>query len=106
MRNIRQFESAKNDADVAELRLLLMAFQTGWERGTSEFRQLWGARFVPDGSPEFVAWFNELGRVSSDGATMTAAMTAVGAIDVTAMAREIKVPTIDRPRSRRQGGCI
>jgi Predicted hydrolases or acyltransferases (alpha/beta hydrolase superfamily) len=83
-----------NDPELAELRVRMMAFQGGWEKGTPEFRQLWGAQFVPDGSPEIVAWFNEMGRQSSDGETMLAAVIAVPRIDVTEIARQISVPTL------------
>ncbi len=83
-----------NDAELAELRVMLMAFQVGWGKDTSEFRQLWAVRFVPDGSPEIVAWFNEMERRSSDGETMLAAVNANAGIDVTEIARQISVPTL------------
>ncbi|MEO6197769.1 MAG: alpha/beta fold hydrolase, partial [Dehalococcoidia bacterium] len=83
-----------DEAELAEFRVMMMAFQVGWEKGTPEYRQLWGARFVPDGSPEIVAWFNEMGRQACDGATMMAGMNAVIDIDVTQIAPEIRVPTL------------
>jgi class 3 adenylate cyclase/pimeloyl-ACP methyl ester carboxylesterase len=89
-----RIEEPKTEAELAELRVRLLAFRAGWEKGTPEFRQLWGARFMPDAPPGLVDWFNEMGRQASDGATMLAATRQLASVDVTQLAREIKLPTL------------
>lgn len=87
-------EPPKTDAELAEMRIRFMALRAGWGNDTPEFRQLWTMQFMPEGSPETLAWFNELQRRSADGETVAALVRAIGQIDVRETARGITTPTL------------
>lgn len=77
-----------------EARVRVMAIEAGWGKDTPEFRQLWAMQFIPEGTPEIHAWFNELQKRSSDGKTVRSLISALGRVDVREQARQLSVPTL------------
>jgi pimeloyl-ACP methyl ester carboxylesterase len=50
--------------------------------------------FIPEGTPEQFAWFNELARISATPQTAGRIIEGAGQIDVSDLARKIKTPTL------------
>ncbi len=65
-----------------------------WGRDNPAIRQMFTSSFVPDGTAEQIAWFNELQRVSTSPANAVRLRAAFGAIDVTEPASRVSVPTL------------
>jgi pimeloyl-ACP methyl ester carboxylesterase/DNA-binding winged helix-turn-helix (wHTH) protein len=65
-----------------------------WGRDSAAIREMFTASFVPDGTDEQVAWFNELQRVSTSPANAVRLRAAFGAIDVAELASHVGVPTL------------
>ncbi|HEY2954933.1 MAG TPA: alpha/beta fold hydrolase [Candidatus Eisenbacteria bacterium] len=65
-----------------------------WGRDNPAIREMFTSSFVPDGSGEQIAWFNELQRVSTSPANAVRLRAAFGAIDVAELASRVSVPTL------------
>ena len=66
----------------------------GWARPHAAFRRAFTDRFLPEGTPEQVAWYDELQRTSSSPEMAARQREARDDLDVTAIAGEVR-----RPRS-------
>lgn len=67
----------------------------GWGRSSSSaFRRAFAELFVPGGTPEQLGWFLELQRVSSSAEMASRIRLARYALDVSALAARISVPTL------------
>src|SRR5262245_30730426 len=53
------FHRGKPDAE-REYRAILEVVRIGWGKSNPAFRQIFTSRFIPDGTQEQIAWFNEL----------------------------------------------
>jgi len=58
------------------------------------FRRLFTTLFVPEGTPEQMAWFDELQRLTTDAETAARIRAARNEDDVTAEARRVRTPTL------------
>ena len=76
------------------LNAMLMTIKPGWGKDTPEFRQLWTARFMPEGDLEMIRWFNELQRVSGKAETVMAVIGAMVQIDVRGLLPQVQMPTL------------
>jgi pimeloyl-ACP methyl ester carboxylesterase/DNA-binding winged helix-turn-helix (wHTH) protein len=65
-----------------------------WGRDNPAIRQMFTSSFVPDGTAEQIAWFNELQRVSTSPANAVRLRAAFGAINVAELASRVSVPTL------------
>jgi pimeloyl-ACP methyl ester carboxylesterase len=65
-----------------------------WGRDNPAIRQMFTSSFVPDGTAEQIAWFNELQRVSTSPANAVRLRSAFGAINVAELASRVSVPTL------------
>jgi pimeloyl-ACP methyl ester carboxylesterase/DNA-binding winged helix-turn-helix (wHTH) protein len=65
-----------------------------WGRDNPAIRQMFTSSFVPDGTAEQIAWFNELQRVSTSPANAVRLRAAFGVIDVAGLASRLTVPTL------------
>ncbi len=84
-------------ATIEEQQLLYAMLRSvipGWGKDTPEFRQLWTARFLPDGDAETIRWFNEAQRVAADPETVAAFIGRVGGIDVRDLLPQLRIPTL------------
>jgi pimeloyl-ACP methyl ester carboxylesterase/DNA-binding CsgD family transcriptional regulator len=77
-----------------EYRLIVEAIRVGWGKENPAFRQLFTSRFIPEGTPEQVAWFNELCRRTTTGEIAAALMKMRAKMDVTHLLEQIRVPTL------------
>jgi pimeloyl-ACP methyl ester carboxylesterase/DNA-binding CsgD family transcriptional regulator len=77
--------------EVAVQRELL---RLGWGRDDPSFRQFFTTQFLPDGTPEQISSFNTVQRLSASPGTAVRIFDAFCGIEVTALARTLRVPTL------------
>lgn len=75
-------------------RLMTDLMRTGWGQDNPAFRRVFTTLFVPEGSAEQVAWFDDLQRVSTTAENAVRLSEAFHDIDVAAEARAVQVPTL------------
>jgi pimeloyl-ACP methyl ester carboxylesterase/DNA-binding CsgD family transcriptional regulator len=68
--------------------------ELGWGKDNAAFRQFFTTQFLPGGTPEQHAWFNELERVSVSPANAARFMNVTNDLDVSALAPRIACPTL------------
>jgi pimeloyl-ACP methyl ester carboxylesterase/DNA-binding CsgD family transcriptional regulator len=66
----------------------------GWGRDDPAFRQFFTTQFLPDGTPEQIASFNEVQRLSATPETAERTFDVTNAIDVVDLAPKVSVPTL------------
>src|SRR6185436_711148 len=77
-----------------EAEVLVEAIRVGWGRSNSAFRRLFTTLFLPDGTPEQMAWFDEIQRTSASPETAARIWEARGALDVTDLAARVRTPAL------------
>jgi pimeloyl-ACP methyl ester carboxylesterase/DNA-binding CsgD family transcriptional regulator len=65
-----------------------------WANDNATFRQVFTSRFIPGGSHEQLAWFNDLCLKSTTGENAARLFTARAGLDVTDSLPQIRVPTL------------
>jgi pimeloyl-ACP methyl ester carboxylesterase/DNA-binding CsgD family transcriptional regulator len=78
----------------AESELLVSMIRVGWGRPLPAYRRVFTTLFVPDGTEEQMAWFDELQRSSSSPDAAARIREARDSIDVTELATHAAVPTL------------
>ena len=73
---------------------MLTLVRLGWGKENPAFRQLFTSQFVPGATKEQADWFNELQRLTTSPECAVRYMQASGAIDVTELLPQVKVPTL------------
>jgi pimeloyl-ACP methyl ester carboxylesterase/DNA-binding CsgD family transcriptional regulator len=73
---------------------MIAAIRAGWTRPDPTFRHLFSMLFLPNGTPEQMAWYDDLLRRSTPPASAAAIIAARDAIDVTAELSRVAVPTL------------
>lgn len=68
--------------------------ELGWGKDNAAFRQFFTTQFIPGGTPEQHAWFNELERVSVSPANAARFMHVTNDLDVSDLAARIACPTL------------
>ncbi len=68
--------------------------RVGWGRDDTAFRQFFTTQFLPDGTPEQIASFNEYQRHSGSPQTAERIFATTNAVDVTGLAPTVRVPTL------------
>ncbi|HLF57283.1 MAG TPA: LuxR C-terminal-related transcriptional regulator, partial [Thermoanaerobaculia bacterium] len=66
----------------------------GWGSDNPVFRQLFTSRFLPEGSAEQIAWFNELCRKTVSPASAVRLLEARSQVDVAGLLGQVRVPTL------------
>jgi pimeloyl-ACP methyl ester carboxylesterase len=77
-----------------EYRLIIEAIRIGWGRENPAFRQLFTSRFIPDGTPEQVAWFNELCRRTTSAEIAAHLLQLRAKMNVVDLLDHVRVPTL------------
>ena len=86
---------ARGDVEEIERREAMMTLmRTGWGTDNPAYRQLFTLRFIPDATPEQVAWFNEMQRVSASAENAIRLMEAFSNIDVSDLLPRVRAPTL------------
>ena len=78
----------------ALFRAVMDVVALGWGSDNPAFRRLFAERFVPEGSAEQLAWFNQLCRRTTSPANAAALLQARGSIDVRDQLGQVRVPTL------------
>jgi DNA-binding CsgD family transcriptional regulator len=84
--------AGRDQAEEAEMMCRLA--ELGWGRADPAFRQFFTTQFIPGGTPEQHAWFNELERLSTSPANAAAFMREFNLIDVSALLPRVRCPTL------------
>jgi len=84
--------ATRQQAEEAEMMCRLA--ELGWGRADPSFRQFFTTQFIPGGTPEQHAWFNELERVSTSPANAAQFMREFNTIDVSALLPRVRCPTL------------
>jgi pimeloyl-ACP methyl ester carboxylesterase len=66
----------------------------GWGTDDPSWRQLFTSQLLPEGTPEQIAWFNELERVSASPEVAERIVRALADFDVRELARQVRVPAL------------
>ena len=68
--------------------------RSGWGQDNPAFRQMFTTRFMPGGTQEQMAWFNELQRISISPDNAVRALDTMNHIDVVSLLPKITTPTL------------
>jgi pimeloyl-ACP methyl ester carboxylesterase/DNA-binding CsgD family transcriptional regulator len=77
-----------------EYRAIVEAIRVGWGKSNPSFRQLFTSRFIPEGTAEQVAWFNELCRKTVAPAMAADLLQMRGEADIVELLDQVRVPTL------------
>jgi pimeloyl-ACP methyl ester carboxylesterase/DNA-binding CsgD family transcriptional regulator len=77
-----------------EAEMMCRLAEIGWGKTDPSFRQFFTTQFIPGGTPQQHAWFNELERISTSPANAARFMRAFNTIDVTALLPHVRCPTL------------
>ena len=84
----------KRGVSIEENRALLTLLREGWGRDNPAYRQIFTSTFMPEATPEQIAWFNELQRASTSPENASRTRAASGSIDILDKLQQIKVPAL------------
>lgn len=79
---------------VREYESMIGLIRAGWGRDNPVFRQVFTSRFIPGGSAEQLAWFNDLCLKSATAHTAAELLRSRSAIDVVGLLPMVKAPTL------------
>lgn len=85
---------ARTDEELRLARLMPELAELGWGRDEPTFRQVFTARFMPEGTREQWDEFNELQRRTTSPTNAARFMRGFGVIDVTDAAQRVACPTL------------
>lgn len=77
-----------------EAETMVRLAELGWGRSDDAFRQFFTTQFIPGGTREQHAWFNELERISTSPANAARFMREFNDIDVVALLPQVRCPTL------------
>ena len=73
---------------------LIAAIRAGWTSDEPAYRHLFSMLFLPQGTPEQMAWYDELLRMTTTADAAVRLFRARGAVDVVDAARDVKSRTL------------
>lgn len=79
---------------VEEAEMMCRLAELGWGKADPSFRQFFTTQFIPGGTQEQHAWFNELERIPTSPANAANFMRAFNTIDVMALLPKVRCPTL------------
>jgi pimeloyl-ACP methyl ester carboxylesterase/DNA-binding winged helix-turn-helix (wHTH) protein len=85
---------ARNEVELAQAEAMIRVLPSGWGQDNPAFRQFFATIFLPEGTPEQLAWFSELQRVSTSAETAVRLLVASAQIDVREYAPRVRAPTL------------
>jgi pimeloyl-ACP methyl ester carboxylesterase len=80
--------------DLARREAMVVLSRTGWGSDNPVFRQMFSSLYIPGGTAEQLDWFNELQRISTSPENAERLQRVLGAIDVSSLLRQVRVPTL------------
>lgn len=87
------YHRGKPDAE-REYRAILEVLRIGWGKTNPAFRQIFTSRFIPDGTAEQLAWFNDLCRKTTTPAMAAELLHMRGEMNVVELLPQVRVPTL------------
>jgi pimeloyl-ACP methyl ester carboxylesterase/DNA-binding CsgD family transcriptional regulator len=84
----------RNTAERRKFEALQSAIRAGWDDPYPTFRRLFTMQFLPEGTPEQMAWYDELQRQSTSADNAVRLFQARGEVDVTDLASQVAAPTL------------
>jgi len=85
---------AATPAETLEAETLVNLIRLGWGRDNPAFRQVFTDQFIPGGTRAQHQWWNELERMTASPENAALTLDAFHRVDITDMARELRVPTL------------
>ena len=73
---------------------IVAAIRAGWTAPNPAFRRMFSMLFLPDGTPEQMAWYEELLWRSTTAGNATALYRARGGLNVCDLAPQVRAPTL------------
>ena len=73
---------------------ILDLLRLGWAKENPAFRQVFTSRFIPEGTPEQVHWFNELCRKSTTAEMASKLLAMRAKVNVSDLLKDVRVPTL------------
>jgi pimeloyl-ACP methyl ester carboxylesterase/DNA-binding CsgD family transcriptional regulator len=77
-----------------EYEAIIELVRRGWGKENPVFRQVFTSRFLPEGSPEQIEWWNELCRKTTTPEIAAELLHARANIDVTDLLGQVRTPTL------------
>jgi len=77
-----------------EYEAIIELLRIGWGKDNPAFRQVFTSRFIPDGTPEQLDWWNELCRKTTTPEIAVELMKARSDVDVTTLLSQVRTPTV------------
>jgi len=77
-----------------EYQAMIELVRRGWGRQNPAFRQIFTSRFLPQGRPEQIEWWNELCRKTTTPEIAAQLLEARAEVDVTDLLGQVRVPTL------------
>ena len=77
-----------------EYNAIIDLVRAGWGRDNPSFRQVFTSRFIPGGTEEQIAWYNELCRKTTSGALAAELLLARAQVEVTDQLSRVRAPTL------------
>jgi DNA-binding winged helix-turn-helix (wHTH) protein/pimeloyl-ACP methyl ester carboxylesterase len=90
----RGVRKRNSPADIETADAVLTLMRHGWGQENPAFRQIFTTRFLPDGTPEQMKWFNDLQRIPRRRKMPCASGKLVEDVDVTHLLAQVRVPTL------------
>ncbi|MEO8682974.1 MAG: alpha/beta fold hydrolase, partial [Vicinamibacterales bacterium] len=87
------FKRGTPDARSAHRAMIELA-RVAWAQDNPTFRQVFTSRFIPGGSPEQLAWFNDLCLKTTTGEIAARLLEARSNMDITALLGQVRTPTL------------
>ena len=81
-------------ADEEQRQALRAVMRAGWRAPNPAFRRLFTMMFLPEGTPEQMAWYDELQRRSASPAMALRVYDALGETDATGLLPRVAAPTL------------
>ena len=90
----RGFNHRSNPDTLREYQVVIDAIRVGWGKENPAFRQLFTSRFLPEGTPEQIASFNEMCRRTTPAEVAVKIMETRADVNVTHLLPQVRVPTL------------
>jgi pimeloyl-ACP methyl ester carboxylesterase/DNA-binding CsgD family transcriptional regulator len=83
-----------NPEAAATFRAVIELARVAWASDNPTFRQVFTSRFIPGGTPEQLAWFNELCRKTTPGEVAAKLLSTRASINIESELAALRVPTL------------
>ena len=87
-----QGRNHRGERELAEA--LVAVIRVGWENPNPAFRRMFTMRFLPEGTPEQLAWFDELQRQTTSAENAARLYSAWSDVEVTDLAPRVEAETL------------